>query len=102
MGMYAHIRTKNDIEYGNSFGNNYGIDDFLQEIREFEKLTNTDLIEYLNEDYTSLEINYLEFIKAYQGLSQKQNIPNSIKKLYEEAFNQEACIKYNSIYIDWF
>lgn len=100
--MYAHIRTKNDIEYGNSFGNNYGIDDFLQEIREFEKLTNTDLIEYLNEDYTSLEINYLEFIKAYQGLSQKQNIPNSIKKLYEEAFNQEACIKYNSIYIDWF
>lgn len=102
MGMYAHIRTKNDIEYGNSFGNNYGIDDFLQEIREFEKLTNTDLIEYLNEDYTSLEINYLEFIKAYQGLSQKQNIPNSIKKLYKEAFNQEACIKYNSIYIDWF
>lgn len=102
MGMYAHVRTKNDIEYGNSFGNNYGIDDFLQEIREFEKLTNTDLIEYLNEDYTSLEINYLEFIKAYQGLSQKQNIPNSIKKLYEEAFNQEACIKYNSIYIDWF
>lgn len=100
--MYAHVRTKNDIEYGNSFGNNYGIDDFLQEIREFEKLTNTDLIEYLNEDYTSLEINYLEFIKAYQGLSQKQNIPNSIKKLYEEAFNQEACIKYNSIYIDWF
>lgn len=104
MGMYAHIRTRNDVEYGNSFGNNYQIDEFLEELIYFEDLTNTELIEYLSDNNTTLEINYSEFIKAYQNLikSQKNKISNSIKELYEEAYNQEACIKYNSIYIEWF
>lgn len=104
MGMYAHVRTKNDVEYGNSFGNNYGIDKFLEDIREVESLADTELIEYLSDDNTALEINYSEFIKAYQELikKQKNKISTSIKELYEEAYNQEACIKYNRIYIEWF
>lgn len=71
MEMYAHIRTKNEIEYSNRIGNNY----------------------------SNLELIYSKFIEAYNKV---KNHAQDIQELYQEAFNQPACIEQDLIVIDYF
>lgn len=102
MGMYAHVRIVNEIEYGNEIGKNYQVDSFFDDLSNFEELSGETLIEFYNFENTFIEINYSKFIKAYEELSKSHKITKAILEIYNEAFNKESCIKNNIIAIEWF
>ena len=99
MGMYAHIRTKNEIEYSNRIGDNGKIIDFVNNLYELKNKTNIDFLSYVADDYSKLELIYSGFIEAYNKV---KNHVQDIQELYQEAFNQPVCIEQDLIVIDYF
>lgn len=99
MGMYAHIRTKNEIEYGGQIGNNGKIIELTNNLYDLKNETNIDFISYVADDYSKIELIYSGFIKAYNKV---KNHAQDIQELYQEAFNQPACIEQDLIVIDYF
>lgn len=99
MGMYAHIRTKNEIEYGGRIGDSGKIIDLLIKLYKLKNKTNIDFISYVADDYSKLELIYSKFIEAYNKV---KNHVKYIRELYQEAFNQPTCIEQDLIVIDYF
>lgn len=99
MGMYAHIRTKNEIEYSNRIGDNGKIIELVNNLYELIDKTDIDFIFHVADDYSNLELIYSKFIEAY---NKAKNHAQDIQELYQEAFNQSACIEQDLIVIDYF
>jgi hypothetical protein len=99
MGMYAHIRTKNEIEYGGRIGDSGKIIELHNNLYELKDKTNIDFISYVADDYSKLELIYSEFIEAYNKV---KNHVQDIQELYQEAFNQPTCMEQDLIVIDYF
>ena len=98
MGMNIYIRTKNDIEYGGRFGENY-IDDFIEALENLESQEGISFIFGINDESDYIELCYSRFIEAYNKV---KNHVQDIQDLYQEAFNQPTCIKQDLIVIEYF
>lgn len=99
MGMYAHVRTKNEIEYSNRIGDSGKIIELVTNLYELKNKTNIDFLSYVADDYSKLELVYSGFIETY---NKTKNHVQDIQDLYQEAFNQPVCIEQDLIVIDCF
>lgn len=82
MGMYARIRTKNEIEYGGRIGNSGEIIELANNLYELKNKTNLNFISCVADDYSKLELIYSGFIEAYNKVKNHvQGIQEYIKKL---------------------
>ena len=99
MGMYAHIRTKNEIEQASRIGDNGKIIELIDNLYELKNETNIDFISYVADDYSKIELIYSRFIEAYNKV---KNHVQDIQELYQEAFNQPTCMEQDLIVIDYF
>lgn len=101
MGYRAYVRVVNEIEYGNSLGFAEP-ENLLEDLELLEEESGKMIIQWQDEYNDDLEINYKNFIEAFEKYYTHEKYRMSLENLYNEAKESYSCKKEGVIRVDWF
>lgn len=101
MGYRAHVRIINEIEYGNSL-EFAEPDELLEDLELLEEEYEDYIIQWQGEYDDNIELNYENFIDAFEKYYNEEKYNKCLKNLYDDVKNRDNLNKNGYIRIDWF
>lgn len=101
MGYRAHVRIINEIEYGDSLGFDEP-NELLEDLEFLEEEYGDYIIQWQDGPNDDLEINYKNFIEAFEKYYDKENYSECLKNLYDDVKDRDNLKNNGYIRIDWF